>query len=372
MTFRSRVFCWPLALALSGLLACVDPTEPPYDYLDEITFIDGQVITVPGRSEIKLTRGEFNGRSYLNLPIEGAEVSFLPGTGAPVPLTEVFPGIYQPADSTFAGRVGEEYRLDIRLPDGRHVASEPVVVPDSVPIANLYTEFDPEGFFDDGSNRFLPAHNILIDYQDPAGEENFYRWTYNTWMEALVCETCEGGVYRNGECVPRSRFTNFDYACDVPCWNYDPNSRPRIFSDEFGDGSLQTSQLAGQIVYNSIRPILIEVEQFSVTETAFNYSELIEQLTTGAGGLNAAPPAALVGNLFNVADDQDLILGNFLAAGLSVRRLFLRRDDVGIAPVNPIPPPRYEPLGPPLLNVPKAPCVEGPNRTRIKPAGWPN
>ena len=359
-------------LLLLVLSACVDPTEPPYQYLDEVTFVDGQVITVPGRSEIRLTIGNFNGRSYLNLPVEGAQVNFLPASGDPVPLREVFAGIYRPADSTFAGRVGEEYRLDIRLPDGRHLASEPVRVPDSVSIDRLYTEFDPAGFFDDGSNRFLPVHNVLIDYQDPAGEENFYRYTYNTWMEALICETCEGGRYRNGECRPGSRFEVWDYACDVPCWNYDPDSRPRIFSDEFGDGTRQIGQLAGQVVYNSNRPILIEVEQFSVTETAFEYAELIEQLTTGAGGLNAAPPAALVGNLFNVEDNRDIILGNFLAAGLSVRRIYLERDGVEFAPANPIPPPRYEPLAPPVLSVPRAPCVEGPNRTRNKPAGWPD
>ena len=368
--FSRRCFLLLLAPFLF-LGSCVDPTEPPYRFLDEVIFVNGSLITAPGRSEVRLTSSAYNGRAYTNTPIEAAEVSYAATGGEGIPLVEVFPGIYRP-DSTFAGRVGAEYRLDIRLPDGRRLASQPVTIPDSVPILDLYTEFAEEGFFDDGNNRFLPTHNVLIDYQDPAGEQNFYRWTYNTWTEALICLTCEGGVYRDGECVPRSRFTSFDYACDVPCWNYDPESRPRIFSDEFGDGALQEGQLAGQVVYNSNRPVLIEVEQFSVTESAYDYANLIEQLTTGASGLNAAPPAALVGNIYNVNDDNDVILGNFFAAGLSTRRIFLRRDNVGSVPATPVPAPRYEPLGPPLLEVPRAPCEEGPTRTRIKPAGWPN
>ena len=103
-------------------------------------------------------------------------------------------------------------------------------------------------------------------------------------------------------------------------------------------------------------------------ESAYEYFKVVNSQVSQSGGLNAPPPAALLGNLFNPNDASDLILGNFTAAGISTKRLFIDRSQIteyAITSPDPII----------LENCPTCPtsypCMESFTRTGIKPNGWP-
>ena len=128
----------------------------------------------------------------------------------------------------------------IELEDGRSFESKPETVIGAIPIDEIKANYSPEVIFDDFRGEFVPGHRVNIDWQDPAGEENYYLWKYRTFEPLFVCRTCVDGRLRNGECGPLT--TNFgppyyNYLCDPVCWQIKYEEKTVIFEDRLSDGA---------------------------------------------------------------------------------------------------------------------------------------
>ncbi|MEM9261746.1 MAG: DUF4249 family protein, partial [Bacteroidota bacterium] len=247
--------------------------------------------------------------------------------------------------------------------------SVPEPVPSAVPITNARVKFEQEAYFSTGRNRFIPAFRLLVDLQDPPGERNFYQFRYTTFQTIDVCASCERARWRNGECIagPDTRFVSrWDYLCDATCWVFSTGADLNIISDEFGEGRLIEGIEAGRFDYDRPGGLLFDVHQYSISQAAFDYNNVLKDLADGAGGLNAPLPAALVGNLTDVSETGTNVLGFVGVAAVANERIFIQRDTFGgtslpfdgsilLEPVMPTPP--------------VAPC-EGTGRTRERPEGW--
>ncbi|MBT8185443.1 MAG: DUF4249 domain-containing protein, partial [Eudoraea sp.] len=270
---------------------------------------------------------------------------------------------------------GEIWELEIVLPDGTNYRSEPELVLEPVEITNIRAIYDPELQFRESSNSFIPGHSISIGFTDPAGTANNYYWNYKSYEKLIVCEKCRFSMFRDGRCqgdLPNAgRDPYYDYICESDCWRIRYPENIGVLSDRFIDGIEVRDVEVAQIPLYTIQDIVVEIQQFSLTPSAFKYYEVLKDIVDDNRGLNAPPPAALVGNMVNVNDAEDPIFGRFTAAATSTSSVFIDRTDI---PENPIE--AYEPInveeygeGPPPLTT-TAPCSEGRNRTSIEPTGW--
>lgn len=358
------IFCLCLCL-----FSCVDAVTPKYQFDTGFLLIEGRITDTPGYSEARVSRNEIRFGIYTLTPVEGSTVSCIDEDGVEINWELQGTNNTYQAPSDWVAIPGKAYFLRVVTPQGEVVESEPEVLPTAVPMANVRVAFEQEAYFSTDRSRFIPAFRLLIDFQDPAGETNFYQYRYTAFEDIVVCASCERSRWRNGECIagPDTRFVRrWDYLCDARCWTFSTGAGINILSDAFSDGQLVTGFEAGRFDYSRQGGLLFDVQQYNISRAAFEYNSVLEGLVDGAGGLNAPLPAALVGNLKDVSAVGTNVLGFIGVAAVSTERIFIERDTFGGTPfpgqMSIIP----EPVTP---SPPRAPC-EGMNRTRERPVGW--
>ena len=130
--------------------------------------------------------------------------------------------------------------------------------------------------------------------------------------------------------------------------------------------------------------ILVEVQQFSIPPSTYEYYRVLKDLIDNNQGLNSPPPAALIGNMFNPNDDKEYVLGRFTAVAGSTKSIFIDRYDISESQIelNPVrqieecvevcPPEACAPgyTGPPCYEITRTTCEESRYRTAFAPEGW--
>ena len=363
----ATVFCFAFFLH-----ACIEQVDSDFRLQADIVFVDGYALTEEGESSITITKSIlFNGDNYRTENVADAKVKLENiGTGEVVDFPVDFRGIYI-CPPEFAVVPGEQWKLHIELEGGRKIESTAQTVSQPIQIDNIEAVYSPELKYNAQFDVLAPGHSINIDWQDPADTDNFYLWRYKTYEQLFVCKTCVKGVFRNGECdqsVPPWGPDYFNYRCFPTCWQIELGSEIPIFEDRLENGANITNRQIIELQYYRRTNILVELQQLSLDAAAFEYFKVLNSQISEGAGLNAPPPAALLGNLFNPSDANDLVLGNFTAAGVSTERVYINRAAIQENPVNPSDIVILENcIGCPTT----FPCEESISRTSIKPEGWP-
>ncbi|WP_318311756.1 DUF4249 domain-containing protein [Flagellimonas crocea] len=364
---RVRTF---LFLVFLSLLECTNPLTPEYEFVEGMIYIDGFVGTTEGSSYVNITESDV-ALYYRNIFVSGANVSFVNEvTGERVALFEE-DYKYIPEDFNFKGAVGERWYLEASLPNGRIYLSEVETINPSVPIKDLGFSFDDKMEFSEDYEDYIPGHEILISFDDPENQDNYYYWRHKTYDQPSICEVCVQGRLRDGSCIPYDGVDYYTYWCESDCWQIEYGNDINIFSDDFSNGTTTSSLPIAQVPLTRKTKVLVEIQQFSLTPKAYEYYRAIKDLVDNNGGFNAPLPAALIGNIYNPEDPDEYVLGRFTASSAFTRSIMIDRTTVEASPIenqikpNPEPPPVGP--GPHYLY---APCNESRYRTSIQPEGW--
>lgn len=363
-------------VALLFVSSCIDPVPPEFEYKEGLVFVESIASTVPKASFVTISRSGIEFGVYVVRFVAGATVNFENVlSGVRVPLVEAR-NTYQPPED-FLVRPGEQWILNIQLPDGKTIVSTPETVLEPVPLSSIEVRYDPELVFKDNlGGKVVPGHEVSVNFDDPGDRDNYYYWSYRTYENIDFCEKCEGGVFRDGECMAFSTGGRgrryFDYACDVDCWRIRFPENVAVFDDRFSNGKTISKLSVGEILLYTKENMVVEVQQFSLTPAAYDYYKVLNDIIDNNGGLNAPPPAALVGNLSNPNDGDDFVFGRFTAAATSAASLFIMRSDIEeqvIERRDPIVTEQFgDPLPPPITTI--APCSENKYRTAVRPVEW--
>jgi len=374
-------------IVLSSIIECVDPADPEFELKEGLIFVDAFVSTTPQSSFVTITESVFSFDRLVREFVSGASVQYRnTDTNQLIALTEQEGTYLPPMD--FVGVVGESWELQITLADGREYRSQPERIIPAVEIVDVRSNFNPDLVFRPTAGSFVPGHSISVDFDDPPGEENFYFWSFRSFERLIICKTCENSIFRNGECEPNDpdadRQNTYDYRCESSCWFIRTNENIKIFDDEFTNGRSINNLPIADVVLFSNQNIVVQIQQFSLTASAYEFYRVLQDLVDNTAGINAPPPAALIGNMFNPNDDTEFVLGRFTAAPSTTRNIFIDRSDIQEPPLDnelfifescnevcpPIAcPPFFDPLCRPVL---MAPCEETRFKTSITPEGWIN
>lgn len=382
-----RRFLAFLGLAV-GCFSCVETYDPALSLTADVLVVDGTLSDLTETQVVKISRSRvYGGRTSSTVPVSGAQVTVTENGTTVLTFREVLPGVYQ-GPGGFRGQVGSTYQLRFTLSDGQRYESGAERLAAVPKITNLFDQFDAKGIANAEKTQFTPANLLYIDTQDPASERNFYRWTWTLWEQETWCASCQRGKFNltnpatgDGTCqqdytLPADNW--YDYACLTACWDIFRSYDLNLFSDVYSNGKPITAKLVAKIPYYQAQSALVEIRQYSLSVGAYQYYRLFESQTQSTGGLADTPPAPIVGNIRNVANDKEPVVGYFSASGVSSYKYVLRRQNASGRPIGLLetllghsPNPEPSSFGPQGIRPPAARCVPSDTRTPIRPDGWP-
>jgi Domain of unknown function (DUF4249) len=305
--------------------------------------------------------------SAYQIPISGANMSITVNDKEVLPLEDRQDGYYY-FNRTDVFKVGNTFKLQFQKGENKY-ESTVETLPDTVGIQKLYSEFAEKP-------TALNAYEIFIDVQDNPKVKNFYKWSVRQWERQQYCLFC----YRTGRtescntdlfALPNAEISKNNY-CSNTCYDiltYNPNNS---ISDAFFDGRALIKKSVVVTPYNFADGTLVEVNQSSITPQYFAFLDLLKSQSLNTGGLADTPAAILIGNVRNMTNSSQRVLGYFTVTNNVSQRLWIDRKDAAsknlrpLASANP-PIPQPVPAGWPAVT-----CSESKNRTPKKPIGWIN
>ena len=223
----------------------------------------------------------------------------------------------------FIGEVGRTYTIEIEENDGKMYRSTPQTMLPTPPINSIdfrFTEIPTTGTLRSGVE-------VYAEFQDPAGE-NYYFWQVNGIYRIFTPQSNQP----EGCCL----FDPVDQRADK-CWILERNvsGNTLALSDRLFDGQT-TRQLAGIVEDDGIRfanpttgseqQYHVELLQHNMSLEAFAYNERIGNLREINGELFDPLPISVGGNLYNVENPNDPIIGFFGAYSVQTKSMFINRD----------------------------------------------
>lgn len=310
-----------LILPLMLLLGCRDEFMPDVDGYENLLVVDGMITTEYGPYTIKLSRtSEVNKPDYK--PLSGCEVRIEENAGEIEVLTEEEPGVYKTSRDGIQGKVGKSYRLSIITPEGKEYASEFIEMKPEVEIDSIRAEL-----------QFKESQ----DYPRPLGGYQFYVTTKPAEEDANILwkmkETYEytsqfkiNYIYRG---MGIEEFQNSDTL--YRCWKTQT-------IDQFFTSStrpLTGTQITNQplhFVNSSTKRLQVRysllVKQYNLNNEAYQYwNELREQIASD-DFLFASQPYQILGNVSNVDDAEEAVLGYFTVGSVTTKRAFFNKPDI--------------------------------------------
>ncbi len=301
-------------LVMINLFCCTQPYNPPnikgnYNYL----VVDGIVINGPTQTVINLSRSQnINDSSYYTLiPETGAIINVVGSLGDTYALQEQGAGAYV-ADSLNLNP-GETYQIKIVTANGSQYQSDSSTLSSSPPIDTVNWQLTSNGL------------QIYVNTHDPLNNTHFYLWQYaETWEYHSAYDA--SFEYVNQLVVPR------DSAQRVyKCWQSDQSTNLIIGS---------SAKLQQDIIYeqplvfipSSSEKLGVEysilVKQFALTEKAYNFWQTLQKNTEQLGSLFDAQPSQLTGNVHNLSNPNEPVLGFVSFSSLQQQRIFIYNSEL--------------------------------------------
>ena len=320
--FRKVFFISSILLFAFGLNSCVERFRPNIDKYDNLLVIDGNITNQPGPYTVKLSRSApLHNLEFI--PITDCQVSIFDNTGISEVLVPVDAGVYQTSPSGIQGIVGRQYKISIQLPDGNIYESDFEELKQAVELESVYTQIEYRE--DETVNHTLAGYQFYLDTKKADTEANYYFWSLEATYQYQSDYTIRW-IYRDTLEWFHAPWKYYN------CWTTDPLSDIYVFNTE---GLITPVITAFPLHYVntetrklSVRYSLL-VKQFTISKQAYSFFEGLQD-NTGEGSLYSQQPTQIRGNVFNIDNAGEPVLGYFLIAGLHEKRLFVDRPKLPV------------------------------------------
>lgn len=317
-SMRRKLFFIFLLFFLTAILnSCVERYRPLIDKYDNLLVIDGNITNLPGPYTVRLSRSApLHNLEFI--PVTDCELTISDNTGNSEVLLAVEPGIYQTSPSGIQGVVGREYKISILLPDGNTYESDFEELKKAVELDSVYAQIEYRE--NETVDHTTVGYQFYLDTKMADAEKNYFLWNLNAtyhyqsdytirWVYIDTLEWFHGPW----------RLYN--------CWIDDPISEIFIYSTEGLSSSLVTA-FPLHFVNTETRRLSVKyslfVKQFTISQRAYTFFKGLKE-NTDQGSLYEQQPSQIRGNVKNINDINEPVLGYFLTAGLHEKRIFVDR-----------------------------------------------
>lgn len=323
--FMSSLRICSIIVVLSVLFAaCIEKIDPQDFAYQSVLVADGAMTDKSEPYVVRLSRSlPLNTEGYL--AESGAVVSIIDGEGQSYFLRESATGVYQSDPQEIVGVVGFSYMLDIVTVDGRHYQSDPVVLRASPAIDSVY--FERERRLTDLTGITKDGVKILVDSHDPLGSTRYYRYE---WTETYEIKVPYPSPYTYDVGNPGDPFVRTDVLAQF-CYNSFTGSNILVATTkqlvEDRVTGLETNYVSTDD-YKLRSKYSILVRQFALDEKGYKFWSELQKTSESLGTLFDPMPYELRGNISNVDDPDEAVLGYFDASAAAEKRLFIDREEL--------------------------------------------
>jgi len=299
-------------LLLTVMAGCRKPYNPPaITASNSYLVVEGIINSGSDSTIIKLSRTVNLSSGTTNNPETGASISVQSNTNNSYPLTETSMGHYSVPGLNLD--VTKTYRLSITTSKNQQYISdfEPVKVTppvDSVGFATL----------SDGIQLYVNTH-------DPNNNTHYYRWEYaETWQ--FHSKYFSSYVSNGTQIVQRT-----DSQLVYNCFGNDANSdivlgsSAKLTRDVIDQGPLVKINSTSEKLETKYS---ILVTQYALTSDAYTFYSNLKKNTEQLGSIFDAEPSEIAGNIHNVNNATEPVLGYISVGTTESKRIFVSNSQL--------------------------------------------
>lgn len=290
-----------------------------------LLIVDGFITDAPRTHTVRLaTSGEFESKfnGGLEDPVVNASVSIESRTEETIQLFESRPGFYD-TPIGYQATVGETYVLCITTQEDKYYQSQPQKLKSSGSMGNVYYEVTTEEVLNP-ANIIVPERRINFYSNFSFPEENtFYKWE---WDGMYVLKTTYFG--NHGYPDIKCKESPLDVAGIVEFCYVEENPDGGFI--RILDSNLSTSMdnekfliLSKKVDYNWKMRYSMRLFQLSMTEAAYDFWEDVQEQKERSGSIFDPAPSKVTGNVYNVSNGEEDVLGYFGVYGSREVRVFV-------------------------------------------------
>ena len=310
-----------LPITAIGLLtfACVEEYWPDLGTkYDRVLVVDGLVTDQPGPYTVKLSfSSTVDNAEYI--PASGYQVQIFDDAGNNETLNETENGIYKTDSLGIQGIVGRKYRIEILSPDGRKYESDYEELRLSTGIDSVYAE--TEFHQTEALGHDLQGYQFFVDTHRAEMDTNYFVWRLESTFEYNANHTLK--FLFDGQFHTPGKWDSL-----YTCWR--TQNIQEVFTYKTEDLSeAKITRLPLHFVNTESKALSIRysllVKQMSVTKQAFEFWNDIGELEEEQETLYTRQPFQIRGNVLNHSNPDEPVLGYFMTAGFSQKRIFVNR-----------------------------------------------
>jgi hypothetical protein len=370
-----------LTLLITLLNACIDPYTVEFTRNNKVLVVEGFLTDDalnPDTIKIRYSR-------YLNEQIDVFPIASVKPiivslkTAKETKLVEYEIGSFLPP-SDFKIQANDQYILKFML-DGQLYESSPETYTPTPQISKIYEKFNPKSKLSEDGKEYSISNEVFVDFVDTPNQKNYYLWRYTDYESLFYCATCTNSTMyssRTESCslqIPpfiKEKDSYYDYLCSTDCYAILKSKEINQMSDLVSDGALTIGHLVAQIPYYYQGGCLVEVQQMCISPEAYLFYKNLDAQAQKNGSLVDSPPVAIVGNIRNINDFSEKVVGYFGVVNIQKKKIWIDRKEtkgrlafILGRPINPEPPDKFALSRPPLAR-----CNKTAFRTPFKPVGW--
>jgi hypothetical protein len=303
--------------------SCLDVFYPQLDNKSGLLVIDA-LITDESRSYDVYISRSVSALTTRTTMVKGATVKIYDDSGNQNSLQEIAAGHYITDSKKFTGVVGKKYVLYIKTSDGSEYRSDTCKMYGTSSIDQVYFR-KTKKFAGNGTDE-LTGISFFIDGHVTGKENCYLRWDYTEDWKIVV------------PYVPEYAFSAPNTFTPIPeknkiCWKKAKSTDILIHSFQDQSDPIVREQEVGFMIPNQSdrfnERYSILVNQYAISRKEYDFWNQLKQTTEEGGSIFERQPYSLSGNIKNIGDPKEAVLGYFQVASISSKRLYIDAYQIG-------------------------------------------
>lgn len=307
-------FIYILFFILILFSECVEPFDASIDKYENLLVVDGMITNDSGPYSVKLSRSTTtNNTGFIYVP--DATIIISDDKGNSEQLTEIRAGQYTTGESGIQGVINNSYKIYIKTADGNEYESEFQELLPSANIDSLYGLVDFQTTDDTGI--LHEGYQFFVETQTQTEETSYFLWipieTYKYHADYRI----EYYIYNN-EVL---EFPNPDSL--YTCWRTNTIQNVYTLKTEANTGYIQSPlHFVSADTEKLSEGYSLLVKQLSIDYEAYQYFDNIKKILSQGESLYNIQPFQIIGNIKNINNPEEAVLGFFTVAGTDEKRIF--------------------------------------------------
>jgi len=303
--------------------SCIEPVTINHEDYPTNLIVEGRITTDRGPHSIRLTKSAPYGSIFDGTvaPVTNATVSIKRNDGEVTILNHIDNGYYStPAD--FRAEVGKSYVLLFEYNGNNYQSYQEEVMPLSE-LEEVKPVFAEHPYLNESNTlSYNSGVDIYAKYTKSDSTSNYNMWEYsgvyyiNTFPELYIAYTRRGPVS-----MPKT--------CCADCYKSEESSEIMISSFDLGATTAnQKLFFLEDDGYRFYDKYVLTLNRYSMTQKAYQFYKLVEQQLKINGDIFDPPPATISGNIINIDNLDELVVGYFSASQVTTDTLVITSDNL--------------------------------------------